>query len=259
MGARTYQSCWHVSGAVILAIVLSLALAGCTARQSASAKERANGKSKASASAGELSEHYFDGGTYCVQKFTQGPPTAQLLHFSNTVRESDGSGKDFEADLTGDTLDQTIDEQHPATEEDRKLIEDSKGSSVWAIHDGLAEMKITNHYTRSDESGWRVGSNGAALGVAPWGLFIFKPRESRVGTEMVNGFETIKYSIDTTQESPMDKAAGLVRQLKDYNITGAAWVLKDSNCVLQYQIDDEQVAMDGKVNKAHYEGTVKRR
>lgn len=236
---------------------LSLALAGCTRRHSASAKERDT--EKASPSGGELSEHYFDGGTYCVQKFTQGPAPTQPLHFSNKVKESDGMGKDFEADLAGDTLDQTIDEQHPATDYDRKLIEDSKGSSVWAIHDGLAEMKITNHYTRSDESGWRVGANGASLGVAPWGLFIFKPRENRVGTEMVNGFETIKYSIDTTHENQMDKAAGLLRQLKDYNITGTAWVLKDSNCVLQYQIDDEQMAMNGKVNKAHYEGTVMRR
>lgn len=250
MCARTYKS---YSGVVILAMFLSLALAGCTARHPASAKRET---AKTSASAGDPSEHYFDGGTYCVQKFTQGPAPAQPLHFSNKVRESDGSGKDFEADLTGDTLDQAIEEQHPATDMDRKLVEDSKGSSVWAIHDGLAEMKITNHYTRSDESGWRVGANSATLGVAPWGLFIFKPPEARVGTEMVNGFETIKYSIDTTRESQMDKAAGLLRQLKDYNITGTAWVLKDANCVIQYQIDDEQIAMDGKVNKAHYEGTV---
>lgn len=256
MWVRSYKSCWHVASVVVLAAFLSLVLAGCTARHTASAKER--DRAKPSAAAGELTEHYFDGGTYCVQKLTQGPPLAQPLHFSNKVRENDGSGKDFEADLVGDSLDQTIDEQHPATEQDRKLIEDLKGSSVWAIHDGLAEMKITNHYSRSDESGWRVGSNGATLGVAPWGLFIFKPSESRVGTEMVNGFETIKYSIDTTHETEMDKAAGLLRQLKDYNITGAAWVLKDSNCVLQYQIDDEQIAMSGKVTKAHYEGTVVR-
>jgi hypothetical protein len=30
---------------------------------------------------------------------------------------------------------------------------------------------------------------------------------------------------------------------------GTAWVLKDANCILQYQIDDEQIATDGKVNK----------
>jgi hypothetical protein len=257
MCARTYTWYWNVPGVVSLAMYLSLALSGCTARHSASATERE--ARKASASAGEPSEHYFDGGTYCVQKFTQGPAPAQPLHFSNKVSESDGSGKDFEADLAGDTLDQTIDEQHPATDEDRKLIQDSKGGSVWAIHDGLAEMKISNHYNRSGESGWRVGANGATLGTAPWGLFIFKPSESRIGSETVNGFETIKYSIDTTHESQIDKAAGLLRQLKDYNIMGTAWVLKDANCVLQYQIDDEQIAMNGKVNKAHYVGTVMRR
>src|SRR5271166_638134 len=33
-------------------------------------------------------------------------------------------------------------------------------------------------------------------------------------------------------------------------------VLKDADCGLQYQIGDEQTAMDGKVSKTHCEGTI---
>jgi hypothetical protein len=45
-------------------------------------------------------------------------------------------------------------------------------------------------------------------------------------------------------------------KLKDYNITGNAWVLKEANCVLQYSLDYEQEAKDGKASKTHYEGAV---
>jgi hypothetical protein len=234
-----------------LTVCLFLAFAGCTAK---SRNSKISDNAEAATTAADPSEHYFDGGTYCIQKFTQGPPPPQPLHFSNKVSESDGSAKDFEADLSGDEINQTIYEQHPANDDDRKSIENSGANS--SIHDGLAEMKTINHYTRSDQSGWRAAGNGAVMGVAPWGLFILKPPVTRVGTEQVNGYDAVKYIVDTTHESEMEKAAGMLRQVKDYNITGTAWVLMDAACVLQYRIDDEQTAMDGKVSKTHYEGTI---
>lgn len=254
MSAIRCKSSLQDPAVAIVVVWLLLAFTGCTTKHSASAKERV--AAKASTSSSDPSEHYFDGGTYCVQKFTQGPSPAQPLHFSNKVTESDGSAKDFEEDLSGDALDQTIAEQHPATDEDRQLASASGAASVWSIQGGLAEMRTTNHYMRSDASGWNVGSNGAVLSAAPWGLFILKPHVGRLGTEQVNGYNTIKYVVDTTHESGMDKAPGLLRQLKDYNITGTAWVLQDANCVLQYDIEDERVGMDGKVSKTHYEGTI---
>src|SRR5579864_558412 len=52
-------------------------------------------------------QHHFDGGSYCVQSFMQGSAPPQPLHFSNKVTESDQSlkSKDYEADLSGDSLD----------------------------------------------------------------------------------------------------------------------------------------------------------
>ena len=125
-----------------------------------------------------------------------------------------------------------------------------------AIHDGFAEQTVTNHFTRSDAAGWRSGVTFMAQGGTPWGLFIYKPPVTRAGVENINGYGTIKYTVDTTHQSPMEKSAGFLRQLKDYNITGPAWVLKDSSCVLQYQIDDERVENDGRTSKTHYEGTI---
>jgi hypothetical protein len=236
--------------------LLFLTATGCISKSS---KMNLQAETKRAAAASDPSERHFDGGTYCVQTMTQGPPPSTPIHFSNKVNESDGSAKDFEADLSGDTLEQTIHDRHPATDDDRKSISDSK-STGWAIHDGFAEMAVTNHYARSDESAWSTGANGAEQVVAPWSLFINKPPETRVGEENVNGYETIKYTVDTTHQSQMDKSAGLFAgNLKDYKINGTAWVLKDANCVLQYNIDYEEDGMDGAVKKTHYEGTVSKK
>ena len=40
------------------------------------------------------------------------------------------------------------------------------------------------------------------------------------------------------------------------NVTMSGWVLKNAGCVVQYEIDEEPVDHDGKVNKTHYEGTI---
>jgi hypothetical protein len=201
-------------------------------------------------------ERQFDGGSYCVQTLIQGPAPAEPLHFSNKVSESDGSAKDFEADLSGDTLDLTISDRHPATDVDRELTK-VPGTIPVVLRDGFADSTHTNHYTRADQAGWRVGGNGVALGGTPWGLFISKPTVTQVGTENVNGYETLKYSIDTSHQSQLEKSPLLMSgQLKDYSISGTAWVLKDANCVLQYNIDFEQDGKDGSVKKTHFEGTV---
>jgi hypothetical protein len=232
--------------------LLLLAAQACTSRSSK--KTEADQSNQSTRVTNPLGRQ-LDGGSYCVQTMTQGPPPATPVHFSNKQNESDGSSKDFEADLVGDTFDRTISERHPATDQDRQFNADFPKLAT-PIRDGFAETTRTIHYTRSDQSGWREGGNGIALGGTPWGLFVFKPLVTRVGAENINGYDTIKYTVDTTHESELDKSAGLLRQLKDYNITGTAWVLKDANCVLQYNIDDEQVGKDGKISKAHYEGSV---
>ena len=239
--------------------LLLLAAPACNSKSSKRIEED---KSSQSTNTTNRSEH-FDGGTYCIQTFTQGPPPPQPLHFSNKITESDQSlrSKDFEADLSGDTLDIIHHDRWLATDDDRKFFEETRKFDdpkmvVRALHDRFADETVTNHFTRSDESGWRVGFTGVAQGGTPWGLFIYKPPVSRVGTENINGYDTIKYAVDTTHQSELEKSAGMLRQLKDYNITGTAWVLNGANCVLQYNIDDEQVSKDGKVSKTHYEGTV---
>jgi hypothetical protein len=247
--------------AVVLAAILMLACSACTS------KPKPNGSSTAAASPAATNSHpdnQFDGGTYCVQTSLQGPPPSQPLHFSNQVVESDASAKskDFQADFSGDNVDLVQRDKWLATAEDRQFFQDSQKFTDPKVtrtinNNGIAEETTTNHAVRSDQVGWRGVVVSVAQGGTPWKLFVSRPTVNRVGAENVNGFDTIKYAVDTTHDSQVDKAALMsFSQLKDYNITGTAWVLKDANCVLQYNIDFEQDGKDGKVSKTHYEGTI---
>jgi hypothetical protein len=86
---------------------------------------------------------------------------------------------------------------------------------------------------------------------------VSKPTVRQSASENVNGYDAVKYTVDTTNDSQTQKAALLMfGKLKDYNITGSAWVLRDAHCVLQYSLDYEQQNKEGKTSKTHYEGAV---
>lgn len=243
-------------GLLGLSSLLILAGTACTSKPNSAAPTHA--------STNTASTDHFDGGTYCVQMFLQGPAPSQPLHFSNSVVESDPTlkTKDFQADYAGDNVDLVHKDKWLATAEDRQFFKDSQRFDdpkvvVRTINGDTEEETTFNHAARSDQVSWRGVVMGISQGGTPWSLFLNKPPVSRAGTENINGFDTIKYTVNTTQQSQSDKMALMMfGKLQDYNITGTAWVLKDVNCVLQYNIDYQQTAKDGKVSKTHYEGTV---
>ena len=243
----------------IASAVLLIALSGCSSKPKVSEETAAQPAPERAAA----SSDQFDGGSYCAQTFMQGAAQAQPLHFSYKVMESDPSekSKDFEADLAGDTMDLVHTDKWLATDEDRKFFEEASGTTdpkiiKRTINNGVAEETISNHATRSDQVGWSGIVLSVNQGGTPWGLFVLKPTVSRAGEEKVNGYDTVKYTVDTSKESVMDKSADSLRGLKDYNISGTAWVLKDAKCILQYDITDQKIGKDGKSSTTHYQGSM---
>jgi hypothetical protein len=250
----------HGQVALAIAIVVAVLFCACTSKP----KLPTSNAAPASTTVSAASANHLDGGTYCVQTFLQGSAPAQALHFSNQIVESDPSAKskDFQADYAGDTVDLVHRDKWLASDEDRKFFQESATFTdpkviTRSINNGIAEETVTNHATRSDEVNWRGVMTSIAQGGTPWHLFVDKPPASLVGPETVNGFDTLKYAVDTTHEDKSDKGAWLAfNHLQNYDIIGTAWVLKDSPCILQYNIDYTETAKDGKTSKTHYEGTV---
>ena len=201
-------------------------------------------------------QRQLDGRSYCVQTITQGPRAASPLHFSYKQDSTDGTSKDYEADLNGDHFDVTIHSRHPATDLDRQSSK-VPGAKALSIRDGFAESLETSHYKRSDRQGWSSAANGMVLGASPWQLFVARPDVTEAGSETIMGYPTIKYAVDTRHQSAPEKAPTASGWgVTDYSIAGSAWATKDTACILQYAIDLEKTTEDGKVEKTHYSGSI---
>jgi hypothetical protein len=252
---KSYCNCFRCIP-FLVALLLAIAFfAGCKKSSPHSDAVRpGNGQQSASSVAEGATPTEPVGGTYCVTTFEQGPAVSQKLHFSYKKNASDGSATDFEGDLLGDTFDTVIHEWHKATDIDREM-NSIKGVTPTTIVDGFAENVHRNHFVRSDQSAWAMGSNGPSQAFTPWSLFIAKPDIRRAGLESVAGFSAVKYSVDTSHQDQMEKMALLLAgRLKDYSIEGNVWVDAKRHCILQYSVDYEEDGKDGSVKKTHYEG-----
>jgi hypothetical protein len=238
--------------AVVIFQGLLLFAQACTSRHA----QETRTSDKQAANTARAIERQFDGGSYCIQTIINGPAVTTPLHFSYKQDSSDGTSKDYEADLAGDKFDLKIQTRHPATDLDRELNA-VPGAKAVPVQDGFADSLQTNHYKRSNPHDWALAANLMVTEAAPWQLFIAKPEVTQVGAEDVSGYETLRYTVDTSRQSPTDKAAAIAGwNLKDYNITGSVWATKDTGCILQYAINLEKTNKDGKVDRTHYQGAV---
>ncbi len=246
----------HVSWLRCLVAVSSLAVpavAGCRSHASLKAESEKRDSSNTPAQPA-----YPIGGTYCLETFALGPALAKTVHFSYKKNQSDGSFKDYEGDLAGDTLESSVHEKRVAGDMDREMAKDPKLGAPPVV-DGFVDSTRSLHSTRSDGSGWSMGSSGQVQAFTPWGLFIAKPNVKQVGTENVAGFDAVKYAVDTDGQGQLEKMPlTLSGGLKDYTIKGNAWVDAKQECILQYSIDYDEVLKDGTQKKTHYEGSTTR-
>jgi hypothetical protein len=240
------------SSVVVFASAALLGMTACRSHSPVKAEEARSESASAPAPMHPI------GGTYCLETFAQGPAQAKSLHFTYKQSESDGSFKEFVGDLAGDNLDSTVHEKRVAGDMDREMAND-KSLSAPPVVDGFVETNRSQHSTRSDPSGWSMASGGSVHAFAPWGLFIAKPNVKQVGTENVAGFDAVRYTVDTDGQGQLDKMPlMLAGGLKDYTIKGTTWVDGKQQCILQYNIDYEEVKKDGSVLKTHYEGNTTR-
>ena len=113
------------------------------------------------------------------------------------------------------------------------------------------------HGVRSDSTSWNTAVL-ALTGPLPASTFALVNNSSatvRAGSENVNGERTIKYAIDTAQDTTAD--ASLIRSVLGPNgsVKGSAWVTP-IGCPIKFILDVEQHNNDGTVQKEHYEANV---
>ena len=175
------------------------------------------------------------GASVCLQRMIKNPPGP--FHVSFVEKSSGQDASTVDADVTPATIDYTK-------------------------HDTSAGQTSTDtkHLVRAQVTEMEVDFD--LMKPVPWHgeLVAAQDAAKSAGTESVNGYNTIRYSIDTANEPAARKAAFLsLMAVKDYKILGFAWVTSDTGCLVKYTIDFEQDEENGSVKKTHFEGNVTKR
>jgi hypothetical protein len=160
----------------------------------------------------------------CVFDHIQNPP--ESFHYS--YQKVGSNNVDEEADVTPQTIDGSFknnDAAHPL------------------------------HGVHSDSAGWQsawsglMGISGMSSTVA---LVNHSSSMTLVGPDKVNGYDAVKYSIDTTQADAAE--AGLYKSTLGAGgfEKGTVWVIP-GGCPVKFSLDSEMHLNDGSVDKVHYE------
>ena len=200
---------------------LSLFASACKLGTSPHKKERESAST--SASAKNASDPSID--LNCIIDHIQNPP--EPFHYTYK-KESADYNLVQDADLTPDTIDGT-----------------SKNGDMSRVLKGV----------HSDRESWQSAWTGLT-GISGMSSTIAVVRNSsaivREGTEKMNGYDTVRYSIDTSRANTAE--AGLYRiTLGDGGFEkGAAWV-NPQGCPVKLSLDSEMHLKNGTVDKTHYE------
>lgn len=155
------------------------------------------------------------------------------FHWSLKKNVSTSGPSDREADVTPDSI--------------TGMVTDSNGSRPI-------------NAARSDASAWNMAVLNLAgpLPASTVALVNNSSATTRAGLEKVNGEDTIKYSIDTTRDTPED--ASLIKNVLGPGgfVKGSAWVTAEG-CPVKFVIDVEQHLRDGTVATEHYEEAMTRK
>lgn len=177
---------------------------------------------------------------------------SETFHASFKKSDSDGFLYECEADVSpGGITGQQIDNNpttkigndvFPANTRTRQLNGTPYGSPTWQTAYGGISMAYLNGHIRDAQPGAKY-----------------------VGDEQAGGFDTRRYDFDLTgvdadikKAMEVGNAAGL-RQTKDYNVKGSAWIAKNDGRMVKFSFDNIYTFTDGKTSDTHFEGTITRK
>ncbi len=210
-----------VRGLVLAAVLIVLIATGCTSGKKA--KQEASNKDKNVANPSETADNPgID--LNCVMDRIQNPPEA--FHYSFTNQSTNPIEE--QADITPQTIDGTF-----------KNLSASR----------------TIHGERSDSESWQTAWSGL-MGIGGMSSTMALVNHSsamvKEGPEKVNGYDAVKYSIDTSRGNDAEK--GLYRSVLGVGgfEKGTVWTIPHG-CPVKLVIDSEMHLKNGSIDKVRYE------
>jgi hypothetical protein len=160
----------------------------------------------------------------CVFDHIQNPP--ESFHYS--YQKVGSTNVDEEADITPQTIDGSFKNNEAAHPLHGVHSDSASWQGAWAGLMGISGMSSTVALVNHSSS------------------------MTLVGPDKVNGYDAIKYSIDTSQASAAE--AGLYKSTLGPGgfEKGTVWVIP-GGCPVKFSLDSEMHLNDGSVDKVHYE------
>ncbi len=208
-----------------LVILAVLAAGGCSTSTKSNVDPGGAGAGRKTVAASKSNSTQVD--VMCIGDRINNPPEA--FHYS--FKYSDPSATvGEEADITPQAMEITI--------------KDKSGSHSY-------------HGVRSDETSW----GQAVLDLSSLKVTVMSSRLNQLngtsaltpqGPETINGYQTVKYAIDTTRANPSDQKSYEALLGKGSYEKGTIWVPADG-CAVKLVLDEGSAQPNGNVEKAHYE------
>jgi hypothetical protein len=207
--------------ALTIAGLLCLSLCSCTSRRSAKNDAESVGNKDTKVNAVSAA-HGID--LNCVMDHIQNPPG----NFHYSYKKDSSNPVYEEADITPQTIDGSF----------------TNGSGSHPVHG-----------VKSDAQSWQGAWTGL-MGIAGMSSAVALVKSGSViqseGAEKVNGYDTTKYSVDTSRADTAEQ--GLYRAtLGSGGFEKGTWWVTAEGCPVKLSLDSELRSNNGSVEKLHYE------
>ena len=182
-----------------------------------------------------------------LQDSIQKPSAAFHASFKKTT--SDGFSYECEADISSGGITGQQTDSNPATK---------VGNGVCPANTRTRQLNGTPYGSPN----WQAAYGGISMSYLNGHIRDAQPGVKYIGDEQSGGYDARRYDFDLTGiDADIKKAMELgnsvgMRQTKDYNVKGSAWIAKDDGRMVKFSFDNIYTFSDGKTDSTHFEGTV---
>jgi hypothetical protein len=174
---------------------------------------------------------------------------ASAFHASFKKSGTDGFASTCEADVSSQGITGEQTEFSPPTK---------VGSEVFAATSRRRELNGVPYHSQN----WYSVYSGISMTFLSGHIRDAQPGVKYAGEEQTGGFDARRYDFDLAgvdadikRAMSLGQTAGL-RQTKDYNMKGSAWVAKEDGRMVKFRFDNIFTFTDGRFDGAHFEGSL---
>ncbi len=174
------------------------------------------------------------------------------FHASFKKSGTDGFSYQCEADVSSDGITGQQTDFSPTTR---------VGNDVFPASTRTRQLNGIPYHSQN----WYTVYGGISMAFLNGHIRDAQPGAKYIDDEQTGGYDVRRYNFDLTGvDADIKKAMDIgnttgLRQTKDYNVKGSAWIAKEDGRMVKFQFDNIFTFADGKMDGTHFEGAITRK